>query len=145
MSDVVVEETVVEEQAAPVADAPPDLAQLLSVFPGSPSKERIEGWKQEHGEIFCSGFSETELFIWRPLARKEYVELQKALRQSQGTPQAMSELEYEDAVVTKCTLWSSTPSVLDKKGGSVSTLSEQIMLNSNFVPPAVASAYVIKL
>ena len=144
MSDVVVEETSGEEPAA-VADAPPDLAQLLSVFPGSPSKERIEGWKQEHGEIFCSGFSETELFIWRPLSRREYVELQKALRQSQGTPQAMSELEYEDAVVTRCSLWSSTPSVLEKKGGSVSTLSEQIMLNSNFVPPAVASAYVIKL
>lgn len=143
MAEQVVEEVVGDAAEVPVADAPPDLAKLLSVFPGSPSKDKLEGWKQEHGEIFCSGFSETELFIWRPLSRREYVGLQKELR-APGAQQ-MTELEYEEAVVAKCVMWSSAPNALERKGGSVSTLSEQIMLNSNFVPPAVASAYVIKL
>jgi len=48
----------------------PSFLDLLSEREDSPGSDQIELWKQEYGEIFCSAFSETELFIWRPLAEK---------------------------------------------------------------------------
>lgn len=136
-------------QEAPVEQAPqpevPNLAELLSVFPGAPDKEQLENWKQVHGEIFCSGFSEVELMIWRPLSRIEYVALQKKLRTPvpQGQ-EALTEFDYEEMVVRTCLLWSSSGDI-GKKGGSITTLSEQVLLNSNFMPPQMASTFVIKL
>lgn len=131
-----------EEAQQPVA---PDLAGLLAVFPGAPDKAQLESWKEQFGEIFCSGFSETELFIWRALSRREYVGLQKQLRQSpQQGQEPLNELDYEEMVVSTCTLWSSVQDVT-RKGGSISTLSEQVLMNSNFMPPQMASAFVIKL
>ena len=124
----------------------PDLVNLLRDFDGSPTQTDIEKWKQQHGEIFVSGFSESELFVWRPLTRAEYVFLQKQMRtpQEEGR-QSMTDLDFEDAVVEKCILWGSEMNALKNKGGSVSTLSEQIMTNSNFMAPNVASLFVMKL
>tara|TARA_B100001765_G_C19495600_1_gene336375 strand:+ start:524 stop:952 length:429 start_codon:yes stop_codon:yes gene_type:complete len=133
-----------EEVSEEIADSPiPGLADLLSTFPHAPTEGKIDKWKEIHGEIFCSGFSETELVVWRPINRKEYVVLQEQL-------QAGSELntyELEERVVVSCILWS-TPqaeSALDQKAGSLTTLNEQIMQNSNFVNPQMASALVVKL
>ncbi len=58
----------------------PNLVDLLKDFEGSPGETQREEWKQQFGEIFVSGFSETELFVWRPLGREEYVKMQKKLR-----------------------------------------------------------------
>jgi hypothetical protein len=124
----------------------PDLVNLLKDFDGAPGQAEIEKWKQQFGEVFVSGFSETELFVWRPLARDEYVAYQKKMR----TPvkegeEAMTDLDFEEAVVKKCVVWGSDMNILNTKGGSVSTLSEQIMTNSNFMAPAMASVLVMKL
>jgi hypothetical protein len=137
------EEVKNEEAAeAPVA---PDVGGLLAVFPGAPGKDQLELWKQEHGEIFCSGFSETELFVWRALSRREYVNLQKQLRTPpQNGQEPLTDLDYEELVVRTCVLWSSVKN-LNQKGGSISTLSEQVLMNSNFMPPQMAQAFVIKL
>lgn len=133
-----------EEISGEAAESPiPGLADLLSTFPNAPTEGKIDKWKEIHGEIFCSGFSETELVVWRPINRKEFVNLQEQL-------QAGSELntyELEEKVVVNCILWS-TPqaeSSLEQKAGSLTTLNEQIMQNSNFMNPQIASAYVIKL
>lgn len=123
-----------QEQQVSVTD-------LLQAQPGAPSTDQIESWKQEHGEIFCSALSSTELFIFRPLKRREYLELQ-LFAQQQQTP-----VDGEELLVKKCLLWGSNTAVksLDQKAGSLSTLQEQILQNSNFVAPAVAAALVIKL
>jgi hypothetical protein len=135
------QETINEE----VAESPlPGLADLLATFPNAPNEVKIESWKQVHGEIFCSGFSETELVVWRPINRKEFVILQEQLQS--GTAD-LSSYELEEKVVTSCILWS-TPqaeSSLEQKAGSLTTLNEQIMQNSNFVNPQMASALVVKL
>lgn len=124
----------------------PDLVNLLKDFDGSPGQTDIEKWKQQHGEIFVSGFSESELFVWRPLTRAEYVSFQKQMRapQEEGR-EPMSDLDFEDVVVNQCILWGSDMNTLKNKGGSVSILSEQIMTNSNFMAPAMASVLVMKL
>ena len=130
-----------------VEQAIPDMVKLLATIPNAPNQVDIEKWKEKFGEIFVSGFSETELFIWRPLQRGEYVALQKKLREppKDQNSEPHSDLEFEEWVTQTCILWSSNVQTCVLKGGSVSTLSEQIMQNSNFLAPQVASMLVMKL
>lgn len=130
------ETTATEPQAAPAAA--PDLATLLAQVPGAPDAATLEKWKQVHGEIFCSGFSDEEIFIWKPINRREYLEVQKVV---QATP----EVDFSEIVVKKCILWASNDRALELKAGSIPTLSEQIMQNSNFMPVQMAANLVIKL
>jgi superfamily II RNA helicase len=120
------------------------LADLLTDFTDSPSKETIEDWKQEHGEVLCSGFSETELLVWRPITRGEFVDLQTMLAAAETQ---VSSFELEKTVVEMCVLWASPSALLslEKKAGSLTTVNEQIMQNSNFMDPRMASSLVIKL
>jgi hypothetical protein len=137
-----------EEQKQPETQESevPNLVKLLEEFDNSPGAAEIEKWKQQFGEVFVSGFSETDIFVWRPLNRKEYVELQKKMRTpAQENEQQFTDLDFEEAVVNQCILWSSDEKILKNKGGSISTLSEQIMTNSNFMAPAMASVLVMKL
>ena len=151
MTDVTEETPAVEEQAPVQAEAeqPEEageqgLKDLLKAFPDAPTESTIEEWKGTHGEVMCSGFSESELFMFRPLTRGEFVELQVVLAQNQTTE---TQFAVEEDIVNKCVLWATGNGLksLQTKGGSLSTLHEQIMQNSNFVNPAMASALVIKL
>lgn len=125
----------------------PDIAGFLSSFPGSPTEDQVEQWKQQFGEVLCSAFSDTELHIWRPLSRQEYLSIQTEVMQAAQQGIQIGEAEMELRVVTTCLLWSSEPGrkSLDCKGGSISTINEQIMLSSNFMPPAMAASMVLKL
>ena len=61
-----------ETKNTPATEAPkPDLGKVLSEIPGAPEASQVEAWKKTHGEVFISGFSETEAYIWRPLRRFE--------------------------------------------------------------------------
>jgi hypothetical protein len=122
-----------QEENTPVV---PDLASLLAEVPGSPDPTTIESWKKKHGEIFCSGFTDSELFIWRPVTRREYLNLQKSQTE---------DFDFQEALVKVCVLWGSDMVSLDRKAGSINTLAEQILQNSNFMPPQIASNLVIKL
>ena len=126
-------------------EAAPDLASILSNFPGSPDSTQLESWKEEYGEIFCSGFSPTELFIFRPLSWKEHKNIQKKL----VTPPAegeepLTEFDFQEMVVETCLLWTCVKNATNK-GGTIPTLFEQVMMNSNFMDPRMAAAFVIKL
>jgi hypothetical protein len=141
-----------EEQKAEETTEEPEkkeksLGEVLQEFPGAPNDADIEKWKQEFGEVMCSMFSESELFIFRPINREEWVNLQMHIADAQqkGTP--VSNFDVEDKVVKNCVLWSSPPAVdsLANKAGSLSTLHEQILQHSNFVNPQYASQYVVKL
>ncbi len=122
----------------------PDLRGLLATFDNAPDDSTIEQWKQQHGEVFCSGLSKDELFIFRPLTRGEFSQLQALIMNSE---QQVSNLESEQHVVEACLLWSSPAgqSSFQNKAGTLSTLHEQVMQNSNFVDPRMASALVMKL
>jgi len=138
-----VENTQTTEAGNPgVDEGTKTLAAILAEFPQSPTEVRIEQWKQNHGEVYCSGFSEEELVVWRPINRREFVQLQETV---QGA--SVSTLELEEEVVNKCLLWTSPKAriALEHKAGSLTTLNEQIMQNSNFINPQMASALVVKL
>lgn len=141
MSEATEVKEVTDEKQEEVKNPSEELAKALSIFKGAPDKTQIESWKQEHGEVFCSGFSETELFIWRPLTRLEFQQLQAAgANADQG-------FDGEALLVKTCMLWASPAGLksLEKKAGSLITLNEQVMANSNFMDPRVAQALVIKL
>ena len=133
-----------EKKDTPEEGVLPSFTDLLKNFEGAPSQEDIDEWKLEHGDAYCSAFSEVELFIWRPLNRKEWREHQMVLAQSQ---EQIDPFELEEDTVRKCMLWMSEPGMksLQFKAGSVSTLHEQILQNSNFVDPRLASNLVVKL
>lgn len=133
-------EQVQEEQA-------PDIKGFLGTLPDSPPQDQIEQWKQQYGEVLCSAFSEVEVFVWRPLTRSEFLQLQIETAQAQQAGTPFMEADLENRIVENCKLWASEAGrkALVIKGGSVSTLHEQIMLNSNFLPSPLAAAMVIKL
>jgi hypothetical protein len=133
-----------EQESEQEVEEEKNLGDLLFQIAGSPDKSQVEKWKQEFGEVFCSGFSETEMFVFRPLSRQEFVQLQTAV---QSQERQLSEADLEEQIVKRCVLWGSESGLasLDSKAGSLSTLHEQIMQNSNFVNPAIAARLVVKL
>lgn len=132
------EEKVAEEAAVP------SFVELLKNFEGAPDQVQIDAWKGQFGDVFCSAFSETELYIWRPLNRQEWREHQVMLSQAETQ---VDPFQIEEEVVGSCMLWMSTPGekALTLKAGSASTLHEQLLQNSNFVDPRLASNLVVKL
>jgi hypothetical protein len=132
----------VEQQEAPQPERP-NISDVFKSFKDGPSSDQIDKWKGEFGEVYVSGFSEDELYLWRPLARPEYVELQSALQDPQ---QPMSTFQFEEAICERCVLWSSkVTSWGTGKAGTPAILSDQIMQNSNFLPPQAALMLVAKL
>lgn len=111
------------------------LKALLRDFPTSPTTEEIEGWKTKYGDIFVSAFSEDELFVFRPLNRREHRELQES---------AQSEQDFEEKCVRRALLWTSVAD-LEQKAGTIPTLFEQIVQSSNFMAPQLAASLVVKL
>ena len=140
MSDATPEVTETKEEPKPEEM----LTKALAGFEGAPKEDEIVAWKNKHGDIFCSGFSEQELFVWRPVTRHEFSGFQVEIAQAQ---QQGLVVDVEEKIVKNCILWSSVKGnqSLSQKAGSLSTLHEQIMQQSNFMDPRVAAALVIKL
>jgi hypothetical protein len=133
-----------ENQVESPASAAPQLADPLTELTkisGAPSRADVDAHKRLHGDVFVSFFSETEAYLWRALKRGEYRSLQEAAASN------TDQLKLEEAIVEKCVIWPK----LDKtafdsmKAGTFSTLSGQIMENSNFMAPPVAAQLVFKL
>jgi hypothetical protein len=145
------EEETVESQAEPEAPKAPDLLSIIQSKPGGPSKQVIDTWKAKHGAIYASGFSEEELYIWRAISRNEYKKIQiegQEIAQMPVPAEAMAaQMASEEKIVSMCILWpaKTAEELAADKGGTVPTLLEQIMQNSNFMTPQQASYLVVKL
>tara|TARA_Y100000310_G_C20685949_1_gene818986 strand:+ start:363 stop:785 length:423 start_codon:yes stop_codon:yes gene_type:complete len=130
-----------QEEAKEEAPAQPQLEMptLLQGLEGAPSPDQIEQWKAEFGDVYVSGFSETELFVWRPLFRGEFVQLQATVAEKQ-----LDQYQSEELVCATCVLWPEAD-WSKSKAGNASTVHEQIMQNSNFLAPQAAAFLVAKL
>ena len=121
-----------------------DIRSILLGMKDSPTKEKIEEWKALYGEVLVYGFSPTELYIFKPLSREEYVSLQLMTQDKQQKGEVV-DLEME--TVDVCVLWPRDERYeqLKKKAGTITSLNERIMQDSNFVPSHLAPYLVVKL
>lgn len=129
------------QEAVPDEMPAPDVYSILREMPGAPNQEQIDRWKTQT-EVFTSILSEADIYIWRPVNWHEYKQLQKTSAEHPENPSY-----YDEQLVYKCVLWPKlAPEHLPSlKGGTIPTLSQQIMGGSNFIPPAVAMEFVVKL
>jgi hypothetical protein len=105
-----------------------------------PTKEQIEQWKAIHGEVFVSGFSETELFVWRPIFRGEYITF---LEQAQLDK--LSQPQIDTMILDMIKLFPSKVDWNKLKAGTIDTLLQQVMSRSNFLSPQASSMLVARL
>lgn len=48
------------------------------IFPGGPTYNDLEKWKSMYaGEVYLTEFDEENMFVWRPIKRKEYKDIAK--------------------------------------------------------------------
>jgi hypothetical protein len=119
-----------------------NLYDFLKTLPDAPTKETIDLWKATHGDVFVTGFSETELFVFRPLLRSEHRKMQMLLQDQQNP---IDQFTYEEKVASLCVLYPPAPVDWEHKAGLATTVFEQIMQNSHFYAPSAASMMVMKL
>ena len=143
MSDEQVKEQEQEAKPNPKEELTANLHLLLATFEGAPDQATLDAWKAKHKDIFVSGFSEAEVYIWRTITRPEYIKIQQEIQQPGA---AIDQYKFEELVCEACVLWKSTKeSWAEGKAGTPNVLAEQIMLNSNFLNPQHASLMVVKL
>lgn len=116
------------------------LRALLVDFPDAPTTAQIDGFKSKYGDIYMSALSEEELFIFRALNRKEHRELNANIAEGKIPAE-----EFEEKIITGCLLWTSAPGSIANKAGTIPSLFEQVMQNSNFLPSQMLANLVIKL
>jgi len=118
-----------------------ELPSLLKKHKDAPEQSQIDAWKAKFDDVYVSGFSEEDLYIWRAISRQEFINLQLTAQENQ-----MTQWQMEEATCEICILWpEDVGAKLQKKAGTAGTLSEQIMQNSNFLAPQAASMLVAKL
>lgn len=124
-------------------EQPKGLADILRAYPEAPSPDQVEGWKMKYGDVYVSGFSEVELYVWRAISRPEWVKLQMHAADPENK---VDQYQFEVLVCETCILWSSVnKSLSEGKAGSASALQEQILQHSNFLTPQAAAMLVAKL
>lgn len=123
------------ERLAQVADF------LAERYEDAPTAVQLTQWKAQHNDIFVITIAE-KTYIYRYLKRLEWMRMQ-----TEEQFIKMSPMETEEYVFDKCLLYPHI-SPLDKPklpAGLISTLSDQIRLNSMFLNPEALAQMTIKL
>lgn len=94
------------------------------------TQEMIAEWKQKYGEIYQVTLSGTP-YVYRPLKRVEYKAIMGTLSANPEANRTFS----EEQVVQKCLIYPvlDATALAAEKAGTVSTLTDLIMVASNFV------------
>ncbi len=130
------------EDVAPQEEMPVFSAKdSLRTIPGAPSQEQIDAWKQEFGPIYTFPFDTKEVYIWRPMRRREWQQLQS------NEALVKDEAKFQEHVVVRSVLWPAFgPVELNmSRAGLVQTLFSVIMQGSYFLHPDFAITLVEEL
>jgi hypothetical protein len=127
-------EEVASEEPMPVFNA----KDALMAIPGAPSQEQIDAWKQEWGQIYTFPFDLREIYVWRPIRRREWQMLQS------NEALVKEEAKFQEQIVMRCVLWPKIgPVELNlSRAGLVQTLFGVIMQGSYFLHPDFAISLV---
>lgn len=110
---------------------------------GAPSIEVLQQWKRTFGAIFALDLGDKNMFIYRYLNRQEW--------QQMNAPDSdwlkSSPMKKEEYIVGKCLLFPAyTPEGMRAlPAGMFSMLTEQIQLQSMFLPPAQVAEITMKI
>jgi len=120
-----------------------DMLSLLAQIPGAPSQQQINAWKQQFGKVYVFPVDMKEMYIWRPLRRREWQAIQAA--GSDGL--ANDEAKFQEHVVLKAILWPQLDPVQLSlvRAGLIPTLFGVIMHGSYFFSPDFALSLVREL
>ncbi|PFK99994.1 tail chaperonin [Priestia megaterium] len=131
--EVHVEET--QEELAPVVNIGKEYDEddvtkaEEEIFPGGPTHNELEKWKSMYnGEVYLTEFDEENVFIWRPIKRKEYKDIAKI-------PNA-DQFYKEERICDKSLLFPANYGAMNMsvgKAGIPTLLSELILEKSGFV------------
>ena len=103
----------------------PDGEELL--FPNGPSVAQVEAWKSQFNEeVYLTEFEE-DVFIWRPITRREY----KGVMKNQQADSFYKEERICEAVVLYPTGYNFN-SMVNGKAGIPTLLAELVMEKSGF-------------
>lgn len=114
------------------------IVKTLAMLEDAPTEADIENWKSQYGTIHISTIlNGSDLYLWRTLRRQEYKQLMKS-----GFLNEV--LRGEEAIVKKCLLYPKPDEkfMATSNAGVVSSLKEQIMYKSSFVPESIALSQI---
>jgi len=97
------------------------------IFPGGPTRNKVEEWKQKYGEIFSIEFGD-ETYIYRSINRMEY----KNILNTEGNA---TRFWREERMTELAVLWPedyNNNDIAEGKAGVPTVLSEWVMRSSGF-------------
>lgn len=125
-------ETVEEVEENETIEEEMDHLGTDEIFPFGPTYDQLEDWKARFdNDLYMSDFN-NEVFIWRPIRRKEYRDIQRV----EGVK---DEYYMEEAICRTCVLFPedyAMHKITFGKAGLPTTLSQLIMERSGFLRPA---------
>lgn len=99
------------------------------IFPGGPTYNELEKWKSMYsGEVYLTEFDEEDVFVWRPIKRKEYKDIAKI--------QNADQFYKEERICEKSVLFPAGYGFMNMsngKAGIPTLLHELILEKSGFV------------
>jgi len=99
------------------------------IFPGGPTHNDLEGWKAMYGgEVYLTEFDDEDIYVWRPIKRKEYKDIAKI--------QNADQFYREERICEKAVLFPAKYSFMNMsagKAGIPTLLHELILEKSGFV------------
>lgn len=133
------------------------LEYLQANFEGAPSEDDIKRWRRTHGDVFITGLTDDEVFVWRTVKRLEYknilTRVASAAQAMARTQSAMTNAEegrnslFMEEVCKTCVLWPeiNVDQLTFSKAGTMDTLCNLILEASNFVSHGLAVRLTRKL
>lgn len=134
--DFLEEETAADEEALRTfgdEEEARERAGSEEIFEGGPTYDQLAEWKSRfRGEIYMTDYEDLgeDIFIWRPLSRKEY----RGMNRAEGK----DEFYVEESICRTCVLWPedySRKSLIYGKAGIPTVLASFITKHSGFDRP----------
>jgi hypothetical protein len=97
------------------------------LFPGGPSLDQVEAWRSQYKDVYFTEFDDMEVFIWRPLIRKEYKDVMKI--------QNADNHYKEERICERVVLWPQNygfMAMTQGKAGIPTLIAEQVLEKSGF-------------
>lgn len=123
--------------------------ELLSKIPGAPTPGQIEALKKQHGGLYATAFSETDIFLYTFLKRSQWNKIREIIElKSEKIEGTDPQRELKEKVVKACVQYPNVHKeefMYSAPAGLIDTLFELIMLHSYFLNTQQAMQLTVSL